>query len=221
MLPRNTVAVVDDHPLYRQGVAQAFRQSRKFEVVGEGGTAQDAVAIANDTRPNILVLDIQLPGGGLDAAGTILARHAATRIILLTVVEDMSCVTQAFRMGVSGYLLKGVGVSELLRSAEAVLAGERCVAPQLMGHLLDQMSGRTRHVDRQDQLSFSNREEQILALLAEGKSNKEIAFRLTICEKTAKFYLTGIMRKLGARNRVEVALYASRREQGMTAAEML
>ena len=92
--------------------------------------------------PDLLLLDLQLPGGGLEAAESVLTAHGRTKVVVLSVVEDMKCVVRAFRVGVSGYLLKGVSGADLLRSAEAVVAGESCVAPQLMGNLLDHLSGR-------------------------------------------------------------------------------
>ena len=210
--------VVDDHPLYREGVVHAFRSSDRFEVVGEGGTAADAVRLVADNDPDLLLLDLQLPGGGLEAAESVLTAHGRTKVVVLSVVEDMKWVVRAFRVGVSGYLLKGVSGSDLLRSAEGVVAGEYCVAPQLMGNLLDHLSGRASPPGpEQEAIGFAGREEQILALLAQGMSNKEIAYKLSICEKTAKYYLTNIMKKLHTRNRVEVALYASRRSfKGVT-----
>jgi two-component system nitrate/nitrite response regulator NarL len=211
MVSRISVAVVDDHPLYRQGVVQSFQSNERFEVAGEGATASDAIDLVTDCEPDLLFLDLHLPGGGLEAAETILAASGTTKIVVLSVVEDIKCVVQAFRIGVSGYLLKGISGSELIRSAESAAAGEPCVAPQLLGQLLDHLSGKTLPHDEAKAIGFAAREEQILALLAQGMSNKEIAYKLSICEKTAKYYLTNIMKKLNAKNRVEVALYAAQR----------
>jgi DNA-binding NarL/FixJ family response regulator len=206
------VAVVDDHPLYRRGVMHAFQCSDRFEVVGEGTSAGEAMALVAEHSPDLLLLDVQLPGGGLEAATSILAAKGRTKIVILSVVDDMKVVVRAFRLGVNGYLLKGVSGADLIRTAEAVVAGEPCVAPQLMGQLLDHLSGRaTLDASGREPVGFAGREEQILALLTQGMSNKEIAYRLNICEKTAKYYLTNIMKKINAKNRVEVALYASRR----------
>ena len=203
--------VVDDHPLYRRGVAHAFQSSDRFELAGEGETAAAAIALVAEHDPDLLFLDLQLPGGGLEAAGTILAAKGRTRIVVLSIVDDIKVVVRAFQLGVSGYLLKCVSGADLIRTAEAVFGGEQCVAPQLMGQLLDHLSGRAQLTrPEREQVGFAGREEQILALLTEGMSNKEIAYRLNICEKTAKYYLTNIMKKLNAKNRVEVALYASR-----------
>ena len=210
-MSRISVAVVDDHPLYRQGVVQSFRSSDRFDVLGEGATASDAISLVAANEPDLLLLDLQLPGGGLEAAETILAARGSTRIVVLSVVEDVRWVVRAFRIGVSGYLLKGISGSELLKSAEAAAAGEPCVAPQLLGCLLDQLSGKALPANDRNQIGFAVREEQILGLLAQGMSNKEIAYKLSICEKTAKYYLTNIMKKLHVKNRVEVALYAAQR----------
>lgn len=211
MQSRIGVAVVDDHPLYRHGVVQCFQSSDRFEVVGEGATATDAVGLVAKTQPDLLLLDLQLPGGGMEAAAAILAAPGRTKVVILSVVEDIRRVMEAFRIGASGYLLKGISGSDLIKSVEAAVAGEPCVAPQLLGHLLDHLSGRTPPRDDRGSIGFAAREEQILALLANGMSNKEIAYKLGICEKTAKYYLTNIMKKLQAKNRVEVALYAAKR----------
>jgi DNA-binding NarL/FixJ family response regulator len=205
------VAVVDDHPLYRQGVVHSFESSDKFVVLGEGASSSDAVGLVAEHEPDLLLLDLHLPGGGLEAAEVILAAPGTTKVVVLSAVEDIKCVVQAFRIGVSGYLLKGVSGSELIRSAEAAAAGEPCVAPQLLGHLLGHVSGRTLPHDDGQPIGFAAREEQILALLAKGMSNKEIAYKLGICENTAKCYLTNIMKKLRAKNRVEVAVFAAQR----------
>lgn len=210
------VAVVDDHPLYRQGVVHVLQNSGRFEVLGEGASASDAIRLVADTTPDLLFLDLHLPGGGIEAAETILAKPVATRIVVLSVVEDIGCVVRAFRAGVHGYLLKGISASDLIKGSEAAAAGEHCVAPQLMGHLLDQLSGRALTLNEPARIAFAVREEQILALLAKGMSNKEIAYNLNICEKTAKYYLTNIMKKLHAKNRVEVALYAAQKTHGRT-----
>lgn len=206
-----SVVVVDDHPLYRQGVVQSIQSSETFEVLGEGASASDAIALTAACEPDLLLLDLQIPGDGLEAAKEILATSVNCKIVILSVVEDIECVVRAFRIGVSGYLLKGISGSDLIANAEAAAAGEPCVSPRLLGHLLDHMFGRAPPECGHEEIKFAVREQQILALLAQGMSNKEIAFRLCICEKTAKYYLTKIMKKLRAKNRVEVALYAARR----------
>lgn len=216
MPARIRVAVVDDHPLYRQGIIHTFAASDRFEVVGEGGTAAEAVALAAEVGPDLLLLDLVLPGGGLEAAESIRATNDQIKIVVLSVIQEMPSVVRAFRIGVNGYLLKGIGGAELIRTAEAVVLGEPCVAPALMGGLLGHLSGKGgNHAPDSDSVGFAGREEQILALLAQGMSNKEIAFKLNIGEKTAKYYLTNIMKKIHARNRVEVALFASRRSPGV------
>ncbi|MBL4919379.1 response regulator [Szabonella alba] len=211
MQPKTTIVVVDDHPLYRLGVVQALQKSERFEVLGEGATAMDAARLVAAHKPDLLLLDLHLPGGGLEAVRAIRATPCETRIVVLSVEEDIKFVAQAFQIGVSGYLLKGISGSELIRTIEAAAAGEHCVAPTLLGHLLGHLSGAaaTHAVDKQ--IRFAVREEQILGLLARGMSNKEIAFQAGISEKTAKYYLTNIMKKLHVRNRVEVALYAAQR----------
>lgn len=211
MQPKIRIVVVDDHPLYRQGVVQSLQNSDRFEVLDEGATAADAIRLVAQHAPDLLLLDLHLPGGGLEAARAIRATQSRTRIVVLSVVEDMNCVAQAFQIGVSGYLLKGISGSELVRTVEAAAAGELCVAPVLLGHLLSHLSGSASVQSEGKQIRFAVREEQILELLAQGKSNKEIAFQVGISEKTVKYYLTNIMKKLHVRNRVEVAIFVAQR----------
>lgn len=209
MQSKISVAVVDDDPLYRQGVVHAFQSSNRFEVLGEGTSASDAIRLVDDHTPDLLFLDLRLPSG-VEAAETILAGPVMTKIVVLSVVEDIECVVRAFRAGVHGYLLKGISASDLIKSAEAAAVGEHCVAPQLIGNLLDQLLGRSSALSLPARVGFAVREKQVLILLAKGMSNKEIAYNMNICEKTAKYYLTNIMKKLHAKNRVEVALYAAK-----------
>lgn len=202
------VAVADDHPLFRDGVVHALRANEDFSIVGEGATADEAVRLVLDFEPDVLLLDMKLPGGGLGAIEAIVATRSRTNIMMLTVVDDEESISRAMRAGARGYLLKGAGGNELIESIRIVARGELYVTPQLIGMLFGRIAGGGQTAKR---VEFTEREEQVLELLSGGLSNKQIAFRLKLSEKTVKYYLTHVLRKINVQNRVAAALYASRR----------
>jgi two-component system nitrate/nitrite response regulator NarL len=214
MTDRLRVLVADDHPLYRDGVARTLAERADFRVVGACGSAADAVALAERHRPDLVLLDISMPGGGIEAARRIAALGLATKIIMLTVSERDEDVMEALKAGAHGYALKGVGASELVDIVRTVASGGSFVSPTLAARLLQAMQ----NPDRRDRLTkdplaaLAPREEQILELVATGLSNKEVARALDLQEKTVKHYMTSILQKLHVRNRVEAALLA--REAG-------
>jgi len=201
------IAIVDDHPLFREGVTRSLSEIGGFEIVGEGATAQDAERIASTVQPDILLLDISMPGGGLAAVASILTDHPAQKIVMLTVSEANADVTKALNAGVQGYILKGVGSRALADILHNVAAGESYLTPTLSARLLsdlqsphpaDGVADRLRHL--------TERQTEILRLVAESLSNKEVALRLELQEKTVKHHMTGVLSKLHVRNRTEAAL---------------
>jgi two-component system, NarL family, nitrate/nitrite response regulator NarL len=211
---RIRIAVVDDHPLFREGVAHVIRSSEFLEVVGEGATADDAVRIAKDSGPDIVLLDVSMPGGGIEAARAIARACPAVKLIMLTVSENEEDVTQALEAGVHGYVLKGTGGSELVSTLCAIARGESYVTPGLAARLLTLTHQRTTlAAHQQDLRELTERENQILDHVARGLTNKEIAKNFDISEKTVKHYMTSIMQKLNARNRVEAVLALQKRVQ--------
>jgi len=216
---RIRVAVIDDHPLFRQGVMHILANEEDVVVVGEGATADDAIRIAREEQPNVIVLDLNLPGDGMHAVETISARCPDVNILMLTVVADEDRVTAALRRGARGYLLKGASGTELVGTVRAVNQGELYVCPNLAAHLLGRLdagpAGKAHAINRFAELT--SREEQILTLLSHGLSNKEIGARLELSEKTVKHYLTSVLKKLHVRNRVEAALLGSHRHSGPVA----
>lgn len=203
------VVVVDDHPLYREGVVHMLTLNG-INVLAEGASAADAIRLVGEHDPDVLLLDVMLPGGGLVATEAIGSSHPRTAIILLTVVDDEQCVADALKQGARGYILKESSGNEVVEAVRAVARGDFHVAPDLFSGLLGRLSGD--HGDhKKDVVVFSEREDQVLRLLSSGLSNKEIAFQLDLSEKTVKYYLTHNLKKLHVRNRVEAALYASRR----------
>lgn len=201
------IAIIDDHPLFREGVTRSLSEIGGFEMVGEGATAQDAERIASTARPDILLLDISMPGGGLTAVAGILANHPAQKIVMLTVSEANADVTKALNVGVHGYVLKGVGSRALADILRNVVAGESYLSPMLSARLLSDLQSQQPADGMADRLrQLTERQSEILRLVAEGLSNKEVALRLDLQEKTVKHHMTGVLSKLNARNRTEAAL---------------
>jgi DNA-binding NarL/FixJ family response regulator len=200
------VAVADDHPMFRAGVVASLREVEGIEVVGEAGDAASALALARTELPDVIILDIAMPGSGLSAAREIATACPVTRIVMLTVSEDEDDLLAAVKAGASGYVLKGAGAGELVRVIRSVNAGEVYVAPALAwGMLREMQTPRTSPFDE-----LTEREREVLELVAEGLSNQEVGDRLGLAEKTIKHYMTNILGKLQVRSRVEAALLVAR-----------
>ncbi|MCL4765195.1 MAG: response regulator transcription factor [Hyphomicrobiaceae bacterium] len=207
--PRVRIAIIDDHPLFRAGVIHVLQGAAVgIEVVGEGSAIEDAVAIAKRERPDVMLLDIGIKGGGLAAAMALSELYPSIKIIMLTISESEEDVSGAMQAGARGYLLKGISSAELVRVIAAVHRGELYVMPELAARLLQRpRAAKPNQVNGTSNLSdLTYREDQIVRQLARGLTNKEIARQLNVSEKTIKHHMTNIMQKLHARNRVEVAL---------------
>ena len=203
------IAIVDDHPLFREGVAATLRRQPGFEVVAEGASAADAVAIAGQRLPDILLCDLSMPGGGLEAVRQIAAAYPVVKVIMLTVSQDEEDVTTALRAGARAFVLKGVAARELVEIIRSVAAGDAYVTPSLAASLLfDLRSGPSHRPNAGPLGELTERELQILERVAAGDSNKEIGTTLSLAEKTVKHHMTNILQKLQVRNRVEAALLA-------------
>jgi two-component system, NarL family, nitrate/nitrite response regulator NarL len=191
------LVVVDDHPLYRDGVVRTLKEHDGLEVVGQGGSADDAVLLCMAHKPDVALLDVSMRGGGIAAAGRVMD------------------VINALEQGVKGYVLKGVEGSELVSIIHRVASGESYVAPSLAAGLLVSMKLTMKRNGEGTRASMlTEREEGILRLVSLGCSNKEIGRHLDLQEKTVKHYMTGILQKLNVRNRVEAAVVA-REQLGM------
>lgn len=202
------VAIVDDHPLFREGVAHTLGAQPDVEVIAEGGSAADALRIAAERMPDVMLLDVSMPGGGVEAVRQIAAAFPVVKVVMLTVSEDEDDVTAALRAGARAYVLKGVAARELVRILRAVAAGEVYVTPSLASSLLFELSADKRGAPANPLDELTERERQILEGVAAGDSNKEIGAKLHLTEKTVKHHMTNILQKLQVRNRVEAALLA-------------
>lgn len=215
MLQMIRVAVVDDHPLFREGVMQTLGASPELTLVGAGANSDDAIRLVRDEQPNVILLDIQLPGGGIEAARTISTQYSATKVIMLTASEDESHVSASLEAGARGYALKGIGGAELVRLVRVIQNGETYITPDLAARMLRNINKRTQaQKTEKDLFTLTPREDDILDCVAVGLTNKEIAIKLNLAEKTVKHYMTTIMQKLQVRNRVEAALKARKEMHG-------
>lgn len=202
-----SVVVVDDHPLYRDGVIRSLAESG-FSVVAQGASADEAYALCAEHHPAIVLLDISMPGGGVDAARRIGSDLRGTRMVMLTVSENNDDIMRALDAGASGYVLKGVSAAELAGIVRSVAEGESYVTPTLAARLLKTMKTFANGARALDEAALTTREEQILWLVADGLSNKEVGRRLHLQEKTVKHYMTNVLQKLQVRNRTEAAIKA-------------
>lgn len=196
------VAVVDDHPLFRAGVTRTLKELG-FDVVAEGSDTDDAVRIADRIKPDLLLLDVSMPGDGLVAIERILARYPQASIVMLTASEDGDNIRRSLQLGARGYVLKGTGATGLAEILRSVARGELYVPPGLSARLLVEAEP-PRPLGKNKGLS--SREREVLDLVATGSSNKVIARSLGLQEKTVKRHVTSILAKLRVTNRTEAAL---------------
>jgi len=202
-----SLIVADDHPIFRDGLVNSITETGEFEILGVASTANEAVALAERHKPDVALLDLSMPGNGISAAKRIADAKSASYIAMLTVSEDDGDVTAALQAGATGYVLKGVSAIELRAILTRIAAGEAHVSPGLAAQVLKIMQNREPPA-REPIDDLTKREEDILKGVAAGHSNREIGDNLGIQEKTVKHYMTTILSKLQARNRVEAALIA-------------
>lgn len=201
------IAIVDDHPLFRAGVARSLAEVGGFEVVAEGSTHGDAVQLVDQHHPDILLLDVSIPGGGgLDAVRAILDKHHNQKIVMLTVSESAGDVTRALRSGARGYVLKGVEAETLGKILFEVAAGDAYVSPALSARLLSGQETVAPVAMGSATADLDERQRRILQRVSLGWSNKEIALEFGLQEKTIKHQLTRIFSILDVSNRTEAAM---------------
>lgn len=205
------VLVADDHALFRKGVTGLLRSAEGFSVVGEARDGREAVAKALALRPDVVLVDVYMPGmDGLEAARRIKAALPATMIVVLTVSEEDQKLFEALKAGAHAYLLKNVEPEELFRTLRGVVRGEAFVTPSMAVRILDEFTRQVQAPKGTPSAGLSPREREVLELLTRGTVNKEIASALEISENTVKNHLKSIMEKLHLENRVQVVAYALR-----------
>lgn len=206
MKPKIRVSVVDDHPLLREGVVHILKSAPDIEVVSQGATAKEAIEIAASQDLDVLVLDISISGGGLQALQAILDGDPGFKVLMLTVSADESDVLTALRLGAKGYVLKGVSGPELIQALRSVYLDGQYISPSLGAKLLLDV-GRGKSISKGNVFEdLSSRQDEILLLVGQGLSNKEIGAKLHLSDRTIKHHMTNVFQKLGVRNRLEAAL---------------
>jgi two-component system nitrate/nitrite response regulator NarL len=207
------LAVVDDHPLFREGVASILAAEPDIEIVGQAASAESAIQIASALKPDIMLLDLNMPGGGVSATQAIKEAAPSVKLIILTGSDEEDYVLEALKAGAQAYLLKGVMARELIEVLHLVQAGQSYVSPILAAGLLREMSNANIPESQSGDKTLaelSAREKQILSLIGDGLSNQEIGQRLFLAEKTVKHYVTSVLQKLNVQNRVQAALLAQK-----------
>ena len=211
------VLLVDDHALFRKGVADLLTADRDFELVGEASDGARAVEMARELMPDVILMDISMPGmDGLEATRRIKAEIPYVRIVVLTVSDSDRSLFDAIKSGAQGYLLKNVQPHALLSTLSGVVRGEASIPGAMAARLLEDLARDSRPATPPVTPSprLTQREQEVLSLVAQGKSNKEIAVALDIAENTVKNHLKNILEKLHLENRVQAATFALRQELG-------
>ena len=209
--PPLSLMIVDDHEVVRQGLVALLGRRPEFQVVAEAGTVAEAIAAARRFRPDLIVMDVRLPdGSGIEACREIRAEMPDTRVVMLTSYPDEDAVLSAIVAGASGYLLKQVRARDLVAGLEAVGRGESLLDPAVTGRVLERIR-RIATADQPDELAqLTSQEQKILLLVAEGKTNKQIAADVFLSDKTVKNYVSSILAKLNLERRAQAAAYMAR-----------
>lgn len=204
------VFLVDDHEIVRRGLADLLASEGNIEIVGEAGTVQDAITRIGATAPDVAVLDYQLPdGNGVELCREIRQRYPNVACLMLTAFANDEALFSAIMAGASGYILKQVRGNDLVDSIRRVADGEQLLDPAVTARVLDRL--RTAPKLETDPLeSLSSQERQVLMLIAEGMTNRQIGERVFLAEKTIKNYVSSILTKLGMERRTEAAVFAAR-----------
>jgi DNA-binding NarL/FixJ family response regulator len=201
------VMIVDDHPVTRDGLRSALAAASDIEIVAEAGSGEEAVAAAKETEPDLIFMDVQMPGmDGLEAARAIRGERPDTKVILFTVEESAGAVAEAMQAGISGYLLKDVTDDELVHAARLAMEGKAVIHPALTRSFIEE----SRLRPARSETPLSNRESEILQYVAHGNTTKEVARHLGISPHTVKTHLERIFEKLGANDRAQAVYIAFR-----------
>lgn len=204
---RIKVFLLDDHELVRRGLREFLEEEGDLEVVGEAGTATEAVAAISDARPDVAIIDVRLPdGNGIEVCREVRSRHPEMNCLILTSYADEEALFDAIVAGASGYVLKETKTSELVRDIRKLASGQTLLDPKVTKEVLARATE-----DAARTAELSPQEERILELIGEGLTNRQIGERLHLAEQTVKNYVSRLMSKLGFERRVQAALYATRR----------
>lgn len=209
------VLLVDDHTLFRSGVRALLARQTSIEVVGEADSGAEGVKLATIVQPDVVLLDLNMPGlSGVETLQLLLQDTPQRAVVMLTVSEDADDLAMALRAGARGYLLKNIDAAFLVTAIQRAAAGESVMSEAMTTKLMQQFRAGAAAPLPSDEARLTPREREILACLARGESNKEIARRLDLAESTVKIHVQNILKKLGLSSRVQAAVYAV--EHGLT-----
>jgi DNA-binding NarL/FixJ family response regulator len=203
--------VVDDHEVVRQGLVALLDRRDEFQVVGEAGTVAEAMTVVRRMRPDLVIMDVRLPdGSGIEACRDIRSEMPEVRVVMLTSYPDEEAVLSAIIAGASGYLLKQIRGRDLVTAIEAVGRGESLLDPAVTEKVLERVRRIAAGSYTDELASLTSQEQKILALVAEGKTNKEIASEVFLSDKTVKNYVSSILSKLNLERRAQAAAYVAK-----------
>ena len=212
---QHRLLVVDDHEVVRQGLVAMLERRPNFQVVAEAGTVAESIEMARRHQPDLVIMDVRLPdGSGIEACREIRAEMPATRVVILTSYPDEEAVFSAIVAGASGYLLKQVRGRDLVAALESVGRGESLLDPAVTEKVLERVRRIATGGATDELAQLTAQEQKILLLVAEGKTNKEIAAEVFLSDKTVKNYVSSILSKLNLQRRAQAAAYIAKRHTG-------
>ncbi|MBX6389809.1 MAG: response regulator transcription factor [Frankia sp.] len=208
------VLIVDDHALFRRGLFMVLAQEPDIEVVGEAADGSEAVSMAQEMAPDIVLMDVRMPKrGGIDATSAIKEAVPSAKIVMLTISDEEADLYDAIKAGAMGYLLKEISIDEVARDIRAVYNGQSLISPSMASKLLTEFASMIKNKDDRPQLPtprLTDREMEVLRLVAKGMNNRDIAKQLFISENTVKNHIRNILEKLQLHSRMEAVVYAVR-----------
>ena len=203
------VAIVDDHALIREGIKKLLELEDAFDIVALAGDGYEALELIKTTRPDVILLDINMPNmNGIDCLKQIKTHYTDTKVIMLTIHEDAEYLIETISIGAEGYVLKDADVSSLIKAIQKVVQGEVYIHPTLSGILVREYKRKDKNMDDAIGNSLTKREYEVIRLISKGYNNKEIATELYISEKTVKNHVSNIFKKIKVTDRTQAALYA-------------
>jgi DNA-binding NarL/FixJ family response regulator len=208
------VMIVDDHALFRRGLQMVLEQEADIDVVGEAGDGGDALAMAQEKMPDVVLMDVRMPGrGGIDATEKIKEVMPHVKILMLTVSDEEADLFDALKAGASGYLLKDTSIEEVADAVRKVSRDESLISPSMANKLVSEFTSMVKRADEKQsvpQPRLTDREMEVLKLVAKGRNNRDIAKELFISENTVKNHIRNILEKLHLHSRMEAVVYAVR-----------